>query len=78
MTLSGQLMVFQHARRSMLTKLNWDEVDAGRLALLQKVIREHTGWLLRSMTAARADVRPIRDTHDRRASSRPPLRRKKQ
>ena len=78
MTLSGQLMVFQHARRSMLTKLNWDEVDAGRLALLQKVIREHTGWLLRSMTGARSDAHPIRDTHGRRASSRPPVRRKKQ
>jgi TetR/AcrR family transcriptional regulator, regulator of cefoperazone and chloramphenicol sensitivity len=53
MTLSGQLMVFQVARRSVLTKLNWDQVDARRLALLQKVIREHTGSLLRLMTAAR-------------------------
>jgi AcrR family transcriptional regulator len=71
MTLSGQLMVFQLARRSVMTKLNWDEVDAGRLALLQKVLREHSESLLRSMIAARvADNRANRDTHGRRATSR--------
>jgi AcrR family transcriptional regulator len=78
MSLSGQMMVFQHARRSVMNKLNWDEVDAGRLALLQKVIREHTGWLLRSMTIARSDAHPKRDRHRKQASSRPPVRRKKQ
>jgi AcrR family transcriptional regulator len=71
MTLSGQLMVFQLARRSVMTKLNWDEVDADRLALLQKVLREHTESLLRSMIAARqADSPHNRDTHARRAPSR--------
>jgi AcrR family transcriptional regulator len=75
MTLSGQLMVFQHARRSVLTKLNWDAVDAGRLALLQKVIREHTESLLRLMMAARdTGSRAYRDVHGRRATS----KRKKQ
>lgn len=82
MTLSGQLMVFQVARRSVLTKLNWDQVDARRLALLQKVIREHTSSLLRLMTVSRedrqtqgpADSRANRDVHGRRA----PSRRKKQ
>jgi len=67
MTLSGQLMVFQHARRSVMTKLNWDEVDAGRLALLQKVIREHTESLLRSMMASRdTGHRPDRDIRGKR------------
>jgi hypothetical protein len=71
MTLSGQLMVFQLARRSVMTKLNWDEVHAGRLALLQKVLREHTESLLRSMMASRdADHRGNRDTHGKRAASR--------
>ena len=71
MTLSGQLMVFQLARRSVMTKLNWDEVHAGRLALLQKVLREHTESLLRSMMASRdADYRGNRDTHGKRAASR--------
>ncbi len=71
MTLSGQLMVFQLARRSVMTKLNWDQVDADRLALLQKVLREHTESLLRSMIATReADHRPNRDTHGKRAPSR--------
>jgi AcrR family transcriptional regulator len=71
MTLSGQLMVFQHARRSVMTKLNWDEVDAGRLALLQKVIREHTELLLRSMMASRdGGHRADRGTHGKRAAPR--------
>jgi TetR/AcrR family transcriptional regulator, regulator of cefoperazone and chloramphenicol sensitivity len=71
MTLSGQLMVFQLARRSVMTKLNWDEVDAQRLALLQKVLLEHTQSLLRSMIATRqADSRHNRDTQARRAPSR--------
>ncbi len=53
MTLGGQLMVFQLARRSVLTKLNWDKIDARRLELLKKVIREHTGALLSWMARDR-------------------------
>jgi AcrR family transcriptional regulator len=52
-SLSGQLHVFQMARRSVLAKLNWDRVDARRLELLKRVSREHTGVLLRAMTLAR-------------------------
>jgi AcrR family transcriptional regulator len=54
LALNGQLLVFQVARRSALATLNWDAIDADRLALLKRVIREQTGALLRSMTAARA------------------------
>jgi hypothetical protein len=54
LALNGQLLVFQVARRSALASLNWDAIDADRLALLKRVIREQTGALLRSMTAARA------------------------
>jgi AcrR family transcriptional regulator len=53
MALNGQLMVFQVARRSALIALNWDTVDAGRLALLKGVIREQTRAVLRSMAASR-------------------------
>jgi AcrR family transcriptional regulator len=53
MTLSGQLHVFQTARRSVLARLNWDRIDEGRLDLLKGVIREHTGALLRTMLKAR-------------------------
>jgi len=54
-----------------MTKLNWDQVDADRLALLQKVLREHTESLLRSMIASRdADHRAGPDIHTKRASPR--------
>ena len=53
MILSGQLHVFHVARRSLLTKLNWDTVDERRLNLLARVVREHTGVLLHAMTKAR-------------------------
>ena len=53
MALSGQLMVFQVARRSALTALNWDSINAERLALIKRVIREQTTALLRSLPAAR-------------------------
>lgn len=58
MALSGQLMVFQVARRSALTVLAWDTIDATRLALIKRVIREQTRALLRSMTATRAGREP--------------------
>ena len=53
MNLSGQLHAFHVARRSLMTKLNWDTVDDRRLNLLVSVVREHTGVLLRSMTEIR-------------------------
>ncbi len=53
MALNGQLTTFQVIRRSALASLNWDSVDAPRLALLQRIIREHTTILLRSMMATR-------------------------
>lgn len=58
MALTGQLTVFQAARRSALTALNWDTIDAQRLALLKRVIREQTSALLRSMAAERDAARP--------------------
>jgi TetR/AcrR family transcriptional regulator, regulator of cefoperazone and chloramphenicol sensitivity len=51
--LSGQLSVFQLARRSVLAKLNWDSINAERLTLLKRVVREQTEALLRSMVAMR-------------------------
>jgi AcrR family transcriptional regulator len=53
MALSGQLHVFQTARRSVLARLNWDRIDGGRLDLLKGIIREHTGALLHTMAKAR-------------------------
>jgi AcrR family transcriptional regulator len=52
-TLTGQLTVFQSSHRSVLARLNWDAVDADRLALLKRVICEQTAALLRSMVASR-------------------------
>lgn len=54
MALNGQLMVFQVARRSVLTKLNWDSINAERLELIKRVVREQTGALLHWMLASRA------------------------
>ena len=53
MALNGQLTVFQVIRRSALAALNWESVDTTRLQLLQRIIREHTTVLLRSMIAMR-------------------------
>ena len=53
MTVSGQLHVFQVARKSMLARLNWDRVDAPRLALLKRILREHNVVLLNAMVEAR-------------------------
>jgi AcrR family transcriptional regulator len=53
MTLTGQLTVFQCAPRSVLARLNWDAVDAERLALLKRVIHEQTAALLRYMVSSR-------------------------
>jgi TetR/AcrR family transcriptional regulator, regulator of cefoperazone and chloramphenicol sensitivity len=56
MTLSGQLLFFSMMRRTALTTLNWDTVDADRLALLTRIVKEQTTVLLRSMSAARVDA----------------------
>ena len=69
-TLGGQLMAFQFARRSVLTKLNWDKVDARRLDLLKKVIREHTSALLWWMTRDRVAGRAGPGTRGKRPASR--------
>jgi TetR/AcrR family transcriptional regulator, regulator of cefoperazone and chloramphenicol sensitivity len=69
-TLGGQLMVFQVARRSVLTKLNWDKVDARRLDLLKKVMREHTSALLWWMARDRVAGRTSLDPHGKRPASR--------
>ncbi len=53
-TLHGQMTVFQVARRSVLTKLNWDSINAERLGLIKRVIREQTTALLRWMLASRS------------------------
>jgi AcrR family transcriptional regulator len=53
MALHGQLTQFQVVKRSALAALNWDTVDGPRLALLQRIIREHTTILMRSMIATR-------------------------
>ena len=51
--LNGQMHVFHFAHRSLLAKLNWKSIDASRLALLQRIIRDHVGALLQSMAKAR-------------------------
>ncbi len=53
MSVSGQLHVFQVARKSMLARLNWDRVDAGRIESLKRVLREHSTVLLHAMVKAR-------------------------
>jgi len=53
MMLSGQMHIFHFARRTVLAKLNWDTIDANRLALLKRVMRENTSVLLRAMTKLR-------------------------
>ena len=53
MALNGQMVVFQIKRRSVLTVLNWDSMNATRLALLKRIVREHTATLLESMVAMR-------------------------
>jgi hypothetical protein len=54
------------ARRNVMTRLNWDKIDADRLALLQRVTREHTRAVLRSMVAGQLASRghPVRKSPD--------------
>jgi len=63
--LLGQLMVFQVSRRTALTALEWETIDSQQLALIKRIIREHTVALLRSMTGARGSGRQL---HGRRAA----------
>jgi TetR/AcrR family transcriptional regulator, regulator of cefoperazone and chloramphenicol sensitivity len=53
MTVSGQLHVFSVARKSVLARLNWDRVDAARLELLKRILREHSTVLLHAMVKDR-------------------------
>jgi AcrR family transcriptional regulator len=55
MALSGQQMYFHLMRRTALSKLNWDDINADRAALLKRVIGEQTAAFLRSMAATRKD-----------------------
>jgi len=66
-TVSGQLHVFQVARRSVLARLNWDRVDASRLEILKRILREHTTVLLNAMVKARESGRTL---HGKRPVSR--------
>jgi AcrR family transcriptional regulator len=70
MMLSGQLHVFHVARRSLLTKLNWDAIDERRLNLLIHVVRTHTEVLLRSMMKIRGAVNSVRPLPVKRPASR--------
>jgi AcrR family transcriptional regulator len=51
--LLGQLTVFQVSRRTALTVLEWETIDAQQLALIKRIIREHTVALLRSISSVR-------------------------
>jgi AcrR family transcriptional regulator len=72
MTVSGQLHVFQVARKSVLARLNWDRVDAGRLEMLKRILREHSTVLLYAMVKSRGAGSRLRD---KRSASR--LKRKR-
>ncbi|TWC11589.1 TetR family transcriptional regulator [Pseudomonas sp. SJZ083] len=54
MALSGQLAVFQMMRRTALTSLNWDKVDAERLELIKRVVIDHTRAVLHAMIIGRS------------------------
>jgi AcrR family transcriptional regulator len=66
LALAGQLITFQVQRRSALTALDWDVIDAERLAHLTRIVSEQSAALLRSWSAARtARVPPRRSTPTR-------------
>jgi TetR/AcrR family transcriptional regulator, regulator of cefoperazone and chloramphenicol sensitivity len=69
MNLSGQLHVLQVARRSVLARLNCDRIDERRLNLLKRIIREHTGVLLRAMAKARDCDCAVRKLLGKRAAA---------
>ena len=69
MTVSGQLHVFQMARRSVLMKLKWDRITDARLDLLKRVLREHSGVLLRAMVKARDSDCTVSKLADKRPAA---------
>ncbi len=70
MTVSGQLHVFQMARRSVLMKLKWDKISDARLDLLKRVLREHSSVLLRAMVKARDSGCTVRKLPNKRPGAR--------
>ena len=64
--LSGQFQVFHICRRMAMTLLGWDEIDAGRQALVMRVVRDHTRELLRSFAAERRRTGPAPVTPSKR------------
>jgi TetR/AcrR family transcriptional regulator, regulator of cefoperazone and chloramphenicol sensitivity len=70
MIVSSQAHVLQGARRSLLTKLNWDKIDERRLDLLKRVISEHSRVLLRTMAKARDSGCTVHSLHGKRPASR--------
>ncbi|MEJ1966843.1 MAG: CerR family C-terminal domain-containing protein [Gammaproteobacteria bacterium] len=71
MALSGQLSVFQFFRRSALTVLSWDSVNAERLALLKRIIREQTAALFHSMIVTRDSTRRSNAARCKSTAARP-------
>ncbi|HKT72138.1 MAG TPA: CerR family C-terminal domain-containing protein [Steroidobacteraceae bacterium] len=53
MALSGQMLVFQIMRRTMLTALGWNGLDEERLAMLKGIVCEQIATLLRTFVAER-------------------------
>lgn len=48
MSLFGQVIMFHIMRRSVLDQLNWEGVNAEKLAVIKQMVREHSTTLLRS------------------------------
>jgi TetR/AcrR family transcriptional regulator, regulator of cefoperazone and chloramphenicol sensitivity len=70
MMLNGQMHVFHFARKSVLAKLNWDTIDANRLALLKRAIRDNVYALLGSMAKARDSGSTVQAMHAKPAAAR--------
>ncbi len=61
LSLTGQLTIFHHAPRAMLTALGWTEMDLEKLELIKTVVRGQTRALLEMWDAEReARGRPAR------------------
>jgi len=57
MTLNGQLLRFYMMRGRSLHLLGWKDIDAAGLALLKRVVRQHSAAALRAMVAERGGGR---------------------
>ncbi|MFT3907429.1 MAG: CerR family C-terminal domain-containing protein [Steroidobacteraceae bacterium] len=55
--LQGQLTIFHISRRNVLKTLGWDAINAERLALIKRLIREQTEAMLRSFVQMRDAAR---------------------